>query len=271
MVSSCLPDLMIIEQEAAMTFEEIQHGIGHHAPWFFPFDFGEGLITHSHLPAHVQPIFETRREMVHRAVKAHFGDRLAAIDCLDVGCHEGFYAVAMAAEVKHVIGVDYRSESIVKACFVAEALGVGNCTFRQGDVETLSAERDGVFPLTLLLGVLYHLENPMLALRQLASVTGELCVLETQVIDEVPGRAEWGSKDWSQPYHGVLAFIDETAQYEAGNRETGSRPLATCPSPLALVTMLRHAGFRHVEFVAAPPGAYEQHARGKRVVCAAYK
>jgi hypothetical protein len=35
--------------------------------------------------------------------------------------------------------------------------------------------------------------------------------------------------------------------------------------------MLKHAGFRRVEMASPPPGAYEQLARGKRVVCAAYK
>jgi methylmalonyl-CoA mutase cobalamin-binding subunit len=35
--------------------------------------------------------------------------------------------------------------------------------------------------------------------------------------------------------------------------------------------MLRQAGFRRVRTVVPPPGAYEQHARGKRVVAVAYK
>jgi hypothetical protein len=35
--------------------------------------------------------------------------------------------------------------------------------------------------------------------------------------------------------------------------------------------MLRHAGFRKVEFIRPAAGAYEQHARGKRVVVAAWK
>jgi hypothetical protein len=47
--------------------------------------------------------------------------------------------------------------------------------------------------------------------------------------------------------------------------------LATCPSPKALEAMLKHAGFKRTEWIAPPPDAYEQHRRGKRVVCAAYK
>ncbi len=105
----------------------------------------------------------------------------------------------------------------------------------------------------------------------MAAVTRELCVLETQVIDEVEGVAEWGAQKWTRPYQGVLALIDESAEHAASNRETGSTPLATCPSPRALEVMLKHAGFKRVEFIDPPAEAYEQHARRKRVVCAAWK
>ena len=69
----------------------------------------------------------------------------------------------------------------------------------------------------------------------------------------------------------MLALIDESGEFYRENTETGASPLATCPSPNALRFMLQQAGFRRVEFVEPPRGAYEQHRRGKRVVCAAYK
>jgi tRNA (mo5U34)-methyltransferase len=119
--------------------------------------------------------------------------------------------------------------------------------------------------------VLYHVPDPILCLRNVAQVTQELCVIETQVIDEIEGTTEWGSRDWTRRYHGVLALIDESGEFATGNRETGVMPLVTCPSPRALETMLLHAGFRRVEFIQPHQGAYEQLARGKRVVVAAYK
>jgi hypothetical protein len=144
-------------------------------------------------------------------------------------------------------------------------------SYRQGRVETMAADLGRTWDLTLFLGVLYHVEDPMLCLRNVAAVTGDLCLIETQVVDEVDGNAEWGYREWTRPYHGILALIDESGEFDAGNRETGVTPLATCPSPKALLSMLRHAGFRRSEILQPPADAYEQHARGKRVVCAAWK
>ena len=59
--------------------------------------------------------------------------------------------------------------------------------------------------------------------------------------------------------------------FSAGNTETGASPVATCPSLRALLFMLKQAGFTRVDLIKPPPGSYEQHRRGKRVVCAAYK
>jgi ubiquinone/menaquinone biosynthesis C-methylase UbiE len=194
------------------------------------------------------------------------------VRAIDVGCHEGFYTVALVREgVKSVLGVDVREENLLRARFVSAALGLTNVEWRHGNCEDLRVEQTGEFELCLFLGLLYHLENPMLCLRNISRITREVCVIETQVIDEVEGATEWGWREWTRPYHGALALIDESGEFYHDNTEAGSSPIATCPSPKALEFMLKQAGFRRVETIAPPPGAYEQHARGKRVVAVAYK
>jgi len=250
----------------------VQTQIAALGPWFYEFDLGSHGRTTSMLPPEVLPIHATRLEMVNRAVDAHFGPRLAQVRCLDVGCHEGYYSVAMARKgVRETLGLDVREISLRKARFITETLGLSNLEFRQGNCEEIDPVVTGSYELCLFLGILYHLENPMLALRKIAAVTTEMCVVETQVADEVEGSTEWGARAWTRPYQGILALIDESGEFNAENRETGATPLVTCPSPKALEAMLKHAGFKRIEFIAPPPDAYEQHARGKRVVCAAYK
>jgi len=241
-------------------------------PWFYEFDLGAYGRTESALPPEVRPIHQTRLDMVNRIVDGYFGDRLRDIRCVDVGCHEGYYSVAMARKgLRHVRGLDVREASVAKARFVARALDLKNVEFAQQNIEQLKPDHSGPYELCLFLGLLYHVENPMLCLRNIAAVTQEICVIETQVIDEVTGVTEWGAQNWTHPYQGVLALVDESAEFDADNTETGSVPLVSCPSPLALHSMLKYAGFRRSEIISPPPGAYEQHARGKRVVCVAYK
>src|SRR5215472_856698 len=108
--------------EKAVSPEQIQQGIQELAPWFYPFDFGDGLKTVSAVPPEVTAIFDTRLRMVEQAVKAYFGERLP--ECLDIGCHEGFYSLAMARLGMKVTGIDAREENLRRARFVAEGLGV---------------------------------------------------------------------------------------------------------------------------------------------------
>jgi tRNA (mo5U34)-methyltransferase len=254
-----------------MRQDQIRRGIIELGPWFYSFDFGHGLKTTPSIPPQVAGIHSTRLTMLESAVSAHFGAQTSGIECLDIGCHEGFYSLAMARLGMRVTGVDAREENLRRARFVTEAMGVDSVKYRQARVETLARDEGRAYALTLFLGVLYHVEDPMLCLRQVSAVTGEMCVIETQVIDEVERSTEWGSREWARPYQGIIALVDEEGEFRAGNRETGVTPMATCPSPKALLFMLRHAGFARAEILAPPLGAYEQHARGKRVVCAAYK
>jgi ubiquinone/menaquinone biosynthesis C-methylase UbiE len=257
--------------EKTMTAEEIRQGIEEFGPWFYAFDFGAGLRTTPQIPPQVAGIHDTRLAMTDAAVNTHFGARARGLECLDIGCHQGYYSMAMARRGWRVTGFDARAESLAAARFASQAAGLPDIRYKQGRVETLAADEGRQYDLTLFLGVLYHVEDPMLCLRQVAAVTREMCVIETQVVDEIEGYSEWGAREWVRPYQGILALIDESGEFNAGNRETGVTPMATCPSPRALQFMCRQAGFKRAEIQTPPPGAYEQHARGKRVVCAAYK
>ena len=64
--------------------------------------------------------------------------------------------------------------------------------YRIVDFYDLPAEGLGQFDYTLFLGVLYHVEDPMRCLRQVAAVTREMCVIETQVVDDCPTAATDG-------------------------------------------------------------------------------
>lgn len=255
-----------------MTTTDLQQRIAELGPWFYPFTFAGGVSTISKIPEEVQQIFETRRAMMEAALRDHFGPRLPSLRAVDVGCHEGFYSFAMRKlGIADVLGLDFREENLRRARFVSGEQKISGLRFLQADVEELNPAALGQFDFTLCFGLLYHLENPMRALRRLHAITGEMMLLETQVVAEVEGTAEWGSRDWTRPFQGVLAVIDESGEYAQGIQETGSTPVVTCPSPKALRFLLLAAGFRDVTFLEPPPGAYEQLARKQRVVVKAMR
>jgi len=232
-----------------MTSQEARQRIGELGPWFYEFDLGKYGHTTSELPPDVLPIHQTRLAMVERVVDEHFRGRLDQVRCLDIGCHEGYYSVAMARKgLQEVRGIDVRASSLEKARFVADALSLSNIVYEERNCEDLGSDSPP-YDLCLFLGVLYHLENPMLCLRNISRITSELCIVETQVVDEVSGYAEWGAREWTRPYHGILALIDESGEFYNQNAETGASPLAACPSPKALHFMLRQAGFRRTEII----------------------
>lgn len=240
--------------------------------WVYDFDLGNGEKIQSRLPENVRNIVKTRAQMVFPEIKKYFGDDLSDVRCLDVGCHEGFMSFETAILVKSVIGIDIRKKSLEKAELIRQLKGIENVTFDHGDCYKLDKYFKNPFDLTLFVGVLYHLYDPVGALRNISQVTKKLCVIETQVIDEVIGGvAEWGCKDWLHDYKGTFALIDERSEFDSGNPEAGSYGLSLCPSVSALMFMLYAVGFKTIRMIPAPVEGYEQYVRGKRVVVFAAK
>src|SRR5262245_28608474 len=133
---------------AHMTSQEIAAGIADLGPWFYPFEFAGGLRTESAIPSEVTGIFETRLQMANALIDSHFAGRLPQASCLDVGCHEGFYTVAMARKgLGRIVGIDVREESLRKARFVADAMGLQGVEFQQANCERLETRNMGAFDL----------------------------------------------------------------------------------------------------------------------------
>jgi tRNA (mo5U34)-methyltransferase len=101
-----------------------------------------------------------------------------------------------------------------------------------GDFMVMDLESLGTFDVVLYFGVLYHMVNPIEALKRVRRVTREVAVIETSGI-EVPG------------YTGSM-LVD----FYAGNELNDDYGNWFAPSPAALVGMCRSAGFRGARIVA---------------------
>lgn len=130
------------------------------------------------------------------------------------------------------------------------------------DVFDLSPERVGVFDVVLFLGVLYHLRDAKTALARVASVTGEVLVVETAV-DHIDRR-------------------EPSVAFYPNDELEGDSTNWFAPNPAALLALLREAGFDRFALRWGPrslpgrlrrrmvragllPGVFGAHARRDRV------
>jgi hypothetical protein len=239
--------------------------------WFYRFQLPGGGRTESYLPADVLPIHETRERMVFSVLDPVFGNRWGRTTCIDLACHEGYYGACVAQRgCKSVLGVDARAANLAGANLMRVALGLKNISFQQADVSTLDPARFGRFDIVLVLGLIYHLEDPIGALRLARALCNEVALIETQLAPELGGEIEFGSRHYIKKIMGTWVAVDEESDVAADNREANLTTVSLVPSRQALLWTLRAVGFSRAEVVAPHPGAYEQLARGQRALVAAW-
>jgi FkbM family methyltransferase len=146
----------------------------------------------------------------------------------DVGCGIGHFSAFLHELGFGVVGIEGREQNVADA--MSRYPGID---FRQGNVEDESLQRFGTFDLVFCMGLLYHLENPLMGTRHLRSITRTCLLLESMCLsDESP---------WMQlreePRHDNQSLTD----------------VAFYPSEGCLVKMLYRAGFTHVYRLATLP------------------
>ncbi len=167
---------------------------------------------------------------LNRARLAHLqslGLPLSNRSVLDVGCGVGHLAQFFLKQNCRVVCLDGRAENVdsLRTRYPGLEAHVVN-------VES-DLSRFGRFDIVLCYGLLYHLENPIAGLRNIAAICSELLLLETIVCDHrLP----------------VLLLDDETKTYSQGLRGLGCRP-----SPSYVVMCLDRIGFPFVYGPKVPP------------------
>jgi FkbM family methyltransferase len=125
--------------------------------------------------------------------------------------------------------------------------------FEQGDIENRTILQLGRFDLVLCFGLLYHLENPVLAIRNLRGLTEKCLLLESMCLPE------------EKP---SMLLREEPSQ-----RDQSLTDVAFYPSEGSLVKMLYRAGFKMVYRLIAQPDHDDfretaEHARRRTVLLA---
>lgn len=237
--------------------------------WMYEFDLGDGIRTPL-LDEELRSIHQTREQMILSGIREVFPDTLSGRKALDVACNEGYFSQMLYQLGATVRAIDIRPENIERASIVQSLCGIdtGRLVFQ---VEDFLENRDpeGTYDLTLFLGLLYHLENPMGALRLLRKVTKTLCIIETQLTRfNTTVESGWGREGEKLRLSANLAIYEETDMEH--NRLASYRSLSFIPNIAAVRQMLRAAGFFKVAQVPAQPGMNPQYLTNDRGVFLAF-
>lgn len=200
-----------------MEIEELKRRVGE-IRWFHTIDLGHGVVTPG-LDASPQKL-----------TTLGIPEDLTGKSVMDFCSWNGFFAFeAERRGASPVVAVDYfcwAGEGWgTKAGFdlAHEALG-SKVQTRQIDVLDVTPANAGVYDVVMLLGVLYHMRHPLLALEVAAAVTGDLLILETHV-------------DLTMVQRPAMAFYP--------NSELNGDPSNWCgPNEACVIGMLLAAGFK---------------------------
>lgn len=237
--------------------------------WFYRFQLPSGTMTSTYDDGALDGIHTSRLTMLQQVIDARFGGSLAGRNAIDIACHQGWFATKLAQwNAEDVLAIDARAEHVADTTLIRDALNLSKLRVQQSDVHALEPAKLGQFDLVLMLGLIYHLENPIGALRQAHALTRQACVVETQIVPGMSGMVDYGSYRFVRPLKGSFGIIDETD--DTHGPEASTTGICLVPSLEALIWIMRKIGFTRVDVIPPPADAYEQLLHGKRVMVVGY-
>ena len=236
--------------------------------WFYAYELPDGSVTPTYHGVEIQAIHDTRWQMLERCFDQHMGADRSGLSALDLASHQGWFAVKMAqAGFGRVEGIDARQAHVDDSSLIADLYGLQGLSFRQGDIHELDPLALGQFDVVLMMGLLYHLENPVGALRTCRALCRKLCLIETQIVPGMSGWVDYGGYQYVRALKGSFGIIDETG--DTHGPEASITGICLVPSLEALLWILEKVGFSRVSVLEPPADAYEQLLHHKRVMVAA--
>jgi FkbM family methyltransferase len=119
------------------------------------------------------------REQTIRRVARKLKPALGLSNAVDAGCGVGFFSQTLAECGFSVCGFDARAENVDEA-----RRRFPGIPFEKADIEDPAISGLGRFDLVLCFGLLYHLENPLRAIRNLRALTEKCLLLESMCLPE---------------------------------------------------------------------------------------
>ena len=171
---------------------ELLTQISSHKSWYHQIEIAPGIITPG-----VINCSETLNHL-------DLPNSLEGKRVLDIGAADGFFSFeAEKRGAKEVIAIDYLQPDNYGFSIAAELLN-SRVIYLVENIYNLSLKKYGYFDIIFFLGVIYHLPDPMLALRIIRKLckSSTLMILESYVIDNrfLISDNQFSSLDKTSPY-----------------------------------------------------------------------
>ena len=209
--------------------------------WFHSIELGQGVVTPGH---------KTAERLAYEIEVMKLPD-LQRKTVLDIGAWDGFFSFeAERRGASRVVALDHfiwakpfagqpepeRGVLPHKACFdIAHTARGSRVEAVVNDLMDADLERLGTFDVVFFLGGLYHMEDPMAAMRRVWELTRELAIIETEAI-AIHG---WENEAIWQFFEGDELANDPTIWF--------------IPNENALTGICRAVGFSRAEILVGRP------------------
>ncbi len=251
--------IKLIPSRLSKTDTDIE--LGKYMDWFYSFPFINGAVNQLQ-DTTLQNIHNTRAELVFPLLDEIFKEKWISTRCLDLACHQGWFTMQTALRgTSDITGLDIRKEHIEKANLIKDISGLKNISFMEENLYNIKANEYGKFDIVFFLGILYHIDSPLEALRIVRSLTKNICVIETQVARSAPElECAWGSNPVLFKGPGIALVESDEAHAEGG------RAITMVPTLDALYQMLYSVGFSRVFLSIPTRKMFKQYCDYDRVV-----
>jgi 2-polyprenyl-3-methyl-5-hydroxy-6-metoxy-1,4-benzoquinol methylase len=230
-------------------------------PWNHNIKLADGLYT-----ASCDEFYPAHQEIMRVVAHALSGD-FAGKRVLDVGCLEGYFSTECALQGAEVLGVEGKLINVKKCEFVKSVLDLHDVRFVHDDAMAVTRDRYGSFDAALVLGLLYHLDDPFTFLENVSGLCDGFVLIDTLIAleDQPPTLCE----DWKPELSSLQEFTHRDRSYagrlyrefDSGATQLG-KELSTTASlrneqsiwltEEALVQLLRDVGFEQIEKLVYP-------------------
>lgn len=220
----------------------------------------------------LESVHQTRAEMIEPDVRAALAGSAEA-NAIDLACSEGWFAHHLLEwGASRVVGLDIRPQNVRRADLMRDhfEVPVGRLAFREANLYDLPLDATDQCDVVLLLGLVYHVEDPVGAFRRARALTRGMLVVESQLTRQLdPIVHGWGTTDSAEQAPGSFATRIE-ADAELNPVASSGGVLSLVPNRVALEQMAIVSGFTRTRFLVPAPHHNPQYVRGDRAVMLAW-